>query len=317
MPAVSASAPGKIILFGEHAAVYGQPAIAAPVHQVQARAVVQANPLAPPCAIQIDAPDIELHAALDTLDGNDPLVIAIEGVRQMLGYDRLPALKIHIHATIPVAAGLGSGAAVSVALIRALAAFLGHSLSNEQVSALAYQVEKRHHGTPSGIDNTVVTYARPVYFVRGQPHELLHIARPFTLVIADTGVKSTTREVVSGVRQRWQADATAYEQRFAAIGQIVQQARRIIEERDPHGLGPLMDENHRLLQDMGVSCPELDALTCAARQAGALGAKLSGAGGGGNLIALAADEQAQQIAAALQQAGATRTIITHLQPTQE
>jgi mevalonate kinase len=310
MPAFSATAPGKIILFGEHAVVYGRPAIAAPVFQVRARAVVSAQPRGQPGEVRILAPDIQLDCALKDLPRQHPLSAAIWGVAGALGISNLPACTIRISATIPLAAGLGSGAAVSVALIRALAAFCGHPLEDAQVSALAYEVEKIHHGTPSGIDNTVITYAKPVYFTRGQPIELFHAAQPFTIVIGDTGISSPTAVAVGDLRQAWTADPSRYEALFDAVGEIARQARAGMEAGEPGALGPLMDRNQALLQQMGVSSPELDRLAEAARGAGALGAKLSGGGRGGNMIALVTPDAVPNVVAALESAGAVRTIVT-------
>lgn len=313
MPTITATAPGKIILFGEHAVVYGRSAIAAPVNQVQARAIVMAQPLAPAGEVQLQAPDIDLQARLDKLPETHPLVVAVRGVLAELGVVRPPACTIRITSTIPVAAGLGSGAAVSVAVIRAFATFLGHPLANERVSALAYEVEKLHHGTPSGIDNTVVTYALPVAFQRGQPVELLRLPAPFTVVIGDTGIQSPTAIAVGDLRRLWQAEPAHFESLFDAVAEIVQQARQAIENGAPERLGALVDANHGYLQQMGVSAPQLDRLVEAARLAGASGAKLSGGGRGGNMIALASPERAQSVADALREAGAVRTIITHVQ----
>jgi mevalonate kinase len=310
MPAFTASAPGKVILFGEHAVVYGRPAIAAPVAQVRARAILNADVRGAPGTMRIQAPDIGLDASLADLSADQPLAAAVHAVLAALKISRLPACTLRITSTIPVASGLGSGAAVSVATIRALSAFLGFSLPDEKVSELAFEVEKLHHGTPSGIDNTVITYAMPVYFVGGQPIETLRVARQFTIVIGDTGVSSPTGIAVGDVRHAWQEDRVRYESLFDSTGQIARQARLAIESGHPEALGPLMDANHEQLQDIGVSSIELDHLVSAARQAGALGAKLSGGGRGGNMIALSTQENASSIAQALVDAGAKRTIAT-------
>ena len=310
MPAITASAPGKIILFGEHSVVYGRPAIAVPVHKLQAKAIVQAEPRGQTGCIRIQAPAIGLDAFLADVPQKDPLANAVRGTLMALGVERPPACTIRISSNIPVAAGLGSGAAVSVAVIRALSAFLGHPFTDDQVCSLTYEVEKIHHGTPSGIDNTVIAYARPVYFVRDQPIEIFHIARPFTIVIGDTGIPSPTSLAVGDLRRRWHTDPDAYEPKFDAIGRIAKVARQIIESGAPDDLGPLMDENHALLQEIGTSSPELDRLVMAARNAGALGAKLSGGGWGGNMIALVTHESAEGVAYGLQAAGAVRTTMT-------
>lgn len=314
MPAISATAPGKIILFGEHAVVYGRPALAVPVEQVAARAVIMPDPRLPSGTIRIDAPGIGLQAELADLPADHPLGIAIQGALAALEISRPPAFNLRVTSTIPLAAGLGSGAAVSVAIIRAVTGFLGHALPDEQVSALAFEVEKRYHGTPSGIDNTVIAYRKPVYFVRGQPIETLQATEPFTIAIGDTGLRSPTVTAVGELRLRWQTNPGHYEAIFDAVGQIVEQARRHIETGKPAEFGPLMNENHHLLQAMQVSSPELDRLVDAARAAGALGAKLSGGGRGGNMIALVGPDTAGPVVSALKSAGATRTLVTTVGP---
>ncbi len=313
MPSFTASAPGKVILFGEHAVVYGHPAIAVPVTQVRARATIMPNIGESAGAVQILAPDIGLRKQLEALDSAHALAAAIEGVTATLGIHRIPACTLKIESSIPVASGLGSGAAVSVAVIRALSGFLGKPLPDEQVSSLAYEVEKIHHGTPSGIDNTVVTFARPVYFIKDNPIETFEIPTPFTIIIGDTGIGSPTKETVGDVRRGWEANPARYERLFAAAGSIARAARQAIESGHPQRLGPLMNENQALLQEMGVSSPELDRLTQAAHAAGALGAKLSGGGRGGNIIALSTPQKIDDITTALYRAGAANVISTAVQ----
>ena len=177
---------------------------------------------------------------------------------------------------------------------------------------MAFEVDKLHHGTPSGIDNTVVTYARPVYFVKDQPIETFAVGEPFTIVIADSGISAPTKQSVAAVRKLWEADKKYWELVFDDVGEISFAARRVIEEGWIKMLGSLMDENHALLQKMTVSSPELDRLVEAARHAGALGAKLSGGGRGGNMIALIQAEQAESVSAALKEAGAQNTIVTQV-----
>ena len=303
----SASAPGKIILFGEHAVVYGRPALAVPVMQVHADVEISDSHRA---GIWIDAPDISLHTELSSLLHTDALRTVIENLFQLLDISAPPSLKIRVTSTIPVASGLGSGAAVSVALIRALSSTVNHPLSNEQVNTLVYEIEKLHHGTPSGIDNTVITYARPVYFVKGQPIETFHVGAPFTLVIGDTGVSAPTKESVSDVRKLWEADKPRWEQVFDQVADIARQARTAIETGNTSALGPLMDANHALLQRLTVSSVELDRLVLTAKSAGAEGAKLSGGGRGGNMIALVQPERAEAVTTALRSAGARNTITT-------
>lgn len=310
MPSISATAPGKVILCGEHAVVYSQPALAVPVTQVNTRAVVEANPLGHRGQIEIHAPDIHLNAQLSTLAADHPLSVLFETIRSELKIPQFPSFRITIKSSIPVAAGMGSGAAVSVAVIRAVTNFLGRPLDDRRTSDLAFEVEKTYHGTPSGIDNTVIAFARPIYYVRNKPVEILKVSSPFMLVIADSGIKSSTANVVQDLKKHWQTEPVFYENVFNQIGVLVQQARNAIERGRLEDLGYCMTQNHRLLQNLDVSCTKLDELVSHALHAGAFGAKLSGAGRGGNMIALVNAANSEQVEQALKEAGATRTICT-------
>ena len=308
-----ARVPGKAILFGEHAVVYCRPAIAVPVNQVWAEATVCEG--LPGGGIAIQALDLGLRYILgeaNVPEGGLALAVAIQNTLEYVGVGVEHDLEVIIHSSIPIARGLGSGAAVSVALIRALSAYFQRELSQGEVSELAYQVERLHHGTPSGIDNTVVAYEKPVYFLRGQPPELLRVGAPLTLVIADTGVPSPTRVAVSRVREAWERDRNAYEALFDSIGDVVRRAREVLEAGRLRELGSLMGENQELLRAMEVSSPELEALVGEAKRAGAWGAKLSGAGCGGNMIALVHEDKAGQVREELLEAGAASVIITRV-----
>ena len=308
----TASAPGKVILFGEHAVVYGQPAIAVPVTQVQA--TIEVEPAPPDSGLTIVASDLGTSFSLSTAPQDEPLTAAARRTLTHLSAPE-PDATLTISSTIPIASGLGSGAAVSAALVRALAGFLGHTLEPAQVSALVFEVETIHHGTPSGIDNTVVSYEQPVYFVRGRPAEQLPVGASFTLLIGDTGTRSPTKRVVERVRQAWEHSPARYDALFDQIGDVADEARRAIEVGDVDGLGPLMDDNHELLIELGVSSSKLDELVEAARFGGAIGAKLSGAGQGGNMVALVENDCVDEVAEALREAGAVRVICTRVTTT--
>ena len=304
---VSATACGKIILFGEHAVVYGRPAIAVPVTQVQATALIEASAH----GLIIHAADLDRTIAVEAANSTDPLASIVNLTLEHLNCP-LPDLTITIHSTIPIASGLGSGAAVSTAIVRALAQWFGARLDNAEVNALVYEVEKLHHGTPSGIDNTVIAYQQPVYFIRGEAMQTMSVARPFKVAIGNTGVASSTRIAVGDVRKGWEIDRARYEVWFDQIGAIVQQARSAIVSGDIDRLGPLMDQNQVLLRDLDVSSVELERLILAARQAGASGAKLVGGGRGGNMIALVVDHNVAAVTAALKDAGAVSVIVTEI-----
>jgi mevalonate kinase len=312
----SGRAPGKVILFGEHAVVYGRPALAVPVTQVQAEAVVEPGEAG--AGLTIVAADLGETIAVRDAPADHPLAAAARLTLVKFGLGD-PDWRVTARSTIPIASGMGSGAAVSAAIVRALAAARGQgsgvrgqevAISPEEVSALVYEVERLHHGTPSGIDNTVVVYGQPVYFVRGQAPQTFHIGWPFTLAIADSGIHSPTKIAVGDVRRAWEQQPVRFEGLFDGVAAVVEAARAAIAAGEPERLGPLMDQNHTMLQEIGVSCPELDALVAAARGAGALGAKLSGAGRGGNMIALVTEATASQVADVLRAAGAVNVIVS-------
>ncbi|MBU0494468.1 MAG: mevalonate kinase [Chloroflexi bacterium] len=306
---VQASAPGKVILLGEHAVVYGRPAIAVPLSGLHATVMVM--PGAAGTGVVVEARDVgrTLRANQDT---SDPLVVTVQNTLARLGVTDPGDLYLTIASDIPVASGLGSGAAVAVATIRALNAWLDGHLTDADVSALAYETEVLHHGTPSGIDNSVVTYEQPIVFTKARGVEPFVLGAPLTLVVGDTGIASPTRETVGDVRRAWQADPARYEALFDAVAETVRAGRAAIERGDAPALGAAMRRDHVLLQEMGVSGPELDALVAAAERAGALGAKLAGGGRGGNMIALVTPANALGVAAALRQAGATRALISQI-----
>jgi mevalonate kinase len=301
------SAPGKVILFGEHAVVYGRPALAASVAQVCATATVEAGE--PGSGLVIDAIDVGERVLLEC--AGHPLAEIARLALAELGMTE-PDWRVSIISTIPIASGMGSGAAVSAALARALSAAGGRAFAPETVSALVYEVERLHHGTPSGVDNTVIAYGQPVYFVRGQAPQPFAIGAPFLLAIGDTGIASPTKVAVGDVRAAWQRESERYEGLFDQVAALVEAARGVIAGGDSDALGSLMNENHGLLREMGVSSPELDRLVEAARAAGAGGAKLSGGGRGGNMIALVTANTAAAVAGSLTAAGARRVIVTDI-----
>lgn len=309
----TATAPGKIILFGEHAVVYARPAIAAPVFQVHAQATIEPRADA---RVVIRARDLAREYVVDDAPADDPLATIVRLTCARLNVAP-QNFSVTIRSTIPLASGLGSGAAVSVAVARALARYFARALSVEEISALAYETEKLYHGTPSGIDNTVIAFEQPIYFVRGGGTqstapllEPFRVAQPFTLAIADSGIAAPTKIAVGDVRRAWAAARARYDALFDQIGAIVRAARAAIERGAVDALGGLMNANHALLREIGVSSPEIETLARAALGAGARGAKLSGAGRGGNVIALVDSVTQDRIARALLDAGAKRVLVT-------
>lgn len=308
-----ATAPGKIILFGEHAVVYGRPAIAVPVRDVRAKVTIQ-NLTAPSQAgsLWVESKAIGLSSWLHEIDGGHPLAKIITLTLEAIGLETVPSLRLAINSSIPLASGLGSGAAVSVAVSRALSEHLGRPLALKDLSSLAFEVDRIHHGTPSGIDNTVVVYDRPVYFIPGKEPERLEVGLPFMLIIGDSGQPSATIEAVAQVRDSWISDKPSMEALFDSIGSVTNQAREAIRDGDLPRLGGLMNQNQSLLLDLGVSTPTLELLIEAAGAAGAIGVKVSGAGLGGNIIALVDQDSQRAVKRALIANGASKVLYTEV-----
>jgi mevalonate kinase len=307
------TAPAKIILFGEHAVVYGQPAIAVPFPSLRTTAKAIQAPAG--SGLTILARDINrvLHVHTDDETPDNALTFAAQ---LALRHCNTPApdMTLEIRSTIPVASGMGSGAAVTAALIRELCAALGHSILDDDLNALVYEVEKMHHGTPSGIDNTVIVYNTPIFFIRDQPIERFHVGKPLTLLVADSGVSASTKETVGAVRKLIERKPGTYQPIIEQIGALVREVRVHIEVGNLPDVGRLMNLNHDLLGKLTVSSSLLDKLTTAARNAGALGAKLSGGGRGGNIIALAHHDDIGLVTEALRGAGAARVWNMTLKP---
>ncbi len=305
---ITARAPGKVILVGEHAVVYGRPAIAVPVWETTATATVTLGTPGRGCVIYARDLDRTIHLAEAAED--DPLAVVARETLAHLGLCADPDWQVELISMIPLASGMGSGAAVSAALARGLFAMAGQTADAATISRLVYRAEQIFHGTPSGIDNTAVAYGKPVWFVKGESPVVFTPAEPFMLVVADSGTPGLTKQTVAGVRARWSANPARYEAWFDEIADLVWAARAAIEQGAPADLGPICDQNHAILQKIGVSTPQLDALVEAARGAGAAGAKLSGGGGGGNIIALVDQTTAPVVRQALLGVGAPRVILT-------
>jgi len=224
----------------------------------------------------------------------------------------VPPFHLALSSSVPIASGMGSGAAVATAIVRALAAWLGVELSCQQVSDLVFRTECLLHGSPSGLDNTVIAYEQPVFYRPGEPPEVLVAGAALRWIIGDTGIRSPTRDVVADVQRSWQAARIQYDAMFDSIADIVLEARQALAAGQAAELGRLLNANQTFLATLGVSCDALDRLVAAARSAGALGAKLSGGGRGGIMIALVAPGSEDAVEQALCRAGAVRTLRTTL-----
>jgi len=294
--------PGKVILLGEHAVVYGHPALAVPLTLgVTARAVPSDR-----CALT--GLDELTEAQRRMLDA------AFERVAEATGR---PPLRITLSSTLPVSMGLGSSAALAVAVSRLLLAAGGTRPSPAKVLALALQMEETFHGTPSGVDHTVSAHGAPLLYRRpapGRPPRVrqVRIGARATLVLALAGPRRGTQQTVAALRQRAKRWPRRYGRLFEEMGRLAMEGTRALESGDLETLGDAMNVNHGLLSAAGVSSPTLELAVDALRRAGALGAKLTGAGGdGGAVVALFPRPPPTTV---LEQAGLT-VLTSELEPT--
>jgi hydroxymethylglutaryl-CoA reductase len=283
------TAPGKVILLGEHAVVYGRTALAAAVDR---HVVVTVTPR--PGQAQLVADPAIVRAG--PTDPSEKLAAALERAAAVLGLP-LEGFEVSVHSDLPVAVGLGSSAAFSVALIRALGHFFGHRLDAPTVCGHAFELEKLFHGFPSGIDNTVATYGGAIAFKRNASVRPLVLGRPMPLVIAIGRTPRETQKTVTALRQRWEADPARYESWFDEIDDLVTEAEGLVAAGALDGLGILMNRNQNLLERLGVSTEELDRMVALARAHGACGAKLTGGGGGGAVICLCPEDRERLVGA--------------------
>jgi mevalonate kinase len=269
---------GKVILLGEHAVVHGCPAIAVGIERgVHA----EAKPGGRDC---LTLSPWDLHLQPDP-QSKEPLERAFSAV---LGtYSSRPLLDVEAQVDLPAGAGLGCSAAIGVAVLDAIDEALGIDRSREDLAEKALAWERVFHGNPSGIDNTMSAVGGVALFRRGDALQSLHSNKPLCLVIGYSGESSSTKEMVDSVRRQLERDPARVEKAFAAIEALVRNAKLAIEAGDHVALGQLLDLNHSILTSLMLGTTRLEQMCQAAREAGALGAKITGAGGGGCMFALA------------------------------
>jgi mevalonate kinase len=317
MPVISSSACAKLILLGEHAVVYGQPALAIPFSGLKVRCVIEPWINGPTGTLQIKARELQLNQPLQVLPEDNFLRKAVELVLAELGVSQTPTCKLTIYSDIPISAGLGASAAIAVAAMRALSAFLGHPLEKETLNRLAFETERLMHGNPSGIDNTVIVYEQPILFRKGEVIEFVYPSKNLHFLIADSGIKKATADTVAYLAQQRERNPQFIEAALAEIGRIALFGRKAFEQGDLSALGDAMNANQALLKQLDLSCEALEKLIVAARQAGALGAKLTGGGKGGNMLAFGTPETQKTVRKALLSAGAVSIYQTNLKGVQD
>ena len=283
-------AHSKIILIGEHAVVYGYPAISLPLLEVEVTCRVL--PAETPWRLfEEDTLSMAVYASLEYLTIKDACI------------------RCQIESAIPEKRGMGSSAAISIAAIRAVFDYYDAQLSQETLEILVNRAEMIAHMNPSGLDAKTCLSDHPIRFIKNLGFTELEMDLSTYLVIADTGVYGHTREAIQVVQSKGK-DALPYLQ---TLGDLTQEAEDAINHKDAEKLGEILSQAHENLKEIGVSSQEADSLVETAIHHGALGAKMSGGGLGGCIIALASNlEQAQELAQRLEEKGAVQTWIESL-----
>jgi mevalonate kinase len=293
---------GKVILFGEHFVVHGVPGIVSAIDSATDAEVTQTGN-------ELVVRDKRKAAKGYAEEKRLQQIESIQRMLKKMGLDPKLPLNIWIGGTLPSFSGLGASAASSVAIARAIAEELSLKLTNEQVNQIAYEAEKAYAGNPSGIDNTAATYGGLMWFKKntsGGPDnvERLSIRKPVEIVIGSTGKVANTKAMVAGVAERKNKNPEKYGDLFKQAEDVAFAGRKALENYDLKKVGELINENHRLLQEIEVSSKELDLLVNIARENGAFGAKLTGGGGGGCMVALTPGKELQEkVASAIEKEG--------------
>lgn len=284
---VKTSAPGKLMLFGEHAVVYGYPSI---VTAVSSRLYVEIDKIK--SGFKIESPQVK-----DVRFVEETIRVFKEKYPFNFG------LSIKTKSDFSSQYGFGSSSAVTVALLYGLSKLINFNLSKKDLFDLGYQINLNVQGVGSGFDIAAATFGKVLYFLRGGKvvEELKTESIP--LVIAYSGIKADTPKIVKALREKVITNKSFYFSIFNQIGKIVEKARIFLEEKNWTKIGKLMIENHRLLKQLGVSTDKIDRLCQKAIEAGAFGAKLSGAGGGDCVIAVVKEEKKDNVKKALIEAG--------------
>ena len=287
---------GKVILFGEHFVVHGVPGI---VSAIDSTADAEVKKSINGITIRDERKGSKGYAE----EKKAQQLESIDRILKAIGMEpKTMSFNIWLGGNLPGFSGLGASAASSVAIARAIAEEYGKKFSDEKINDIAYEAEKAYAGTPSGIDNTAATFGGLLWFKKnmsGGSNTItkLRIREPVEIVIGSTGVVANTKAMVEGVAERKRKHPEKYDLLFEQAEALALIARKALHEFDLKKVGKLMDQNHSLLREIEVSHEKLDYLVDVARKQGAYGAKLTGGGGGGCMVALTPGKELQERAA--------------------
>ena len=310
---------GKVILFNEHFVVYGIPSIAS---AIDSKTETTVERLSDPSQLTPSGNEGSMVGNGWVLEDDRPAnpgyktekfkhqKESIDLVFQAAGFDPSENnIRIHMGGDLKSVGGVGASAAVCVSLARALNEEFDLNYDDTRINEIAYEGEKAYAGTPSGIDNTASTFGGLLRFqknLQGGPNNIDHlkVKEPIRIVMGNTGLTANTKAAVEGVRERKEQNPDKYSEIFREAEELITWAQKSLDDFDLESVGWLMNRNHDLLQQIEVSHPKLDQLVEIARAHGAIGAKMTGGGLGGYMVALTPDEDTQnKVAAAMIEAG--------------
>ncbi len=281
---------GKCILFNEHFVVYGIPSIVSAIGDTTV-AVAERTQTG---GLQL----IDNRPATPGYkeEKREQQKDSLKRILEAMNIDRNANLQITLGGNLVAASGVGASAASCTAIARALNSLFNLHLTDERINEIAYEGEKGYHGTPSGVDNTASTYGGLIWFVKGEKpiFDPIKMKEPVEIVMGNTGKVANTEAAVKGVRERKEKNPEEYQKIFSEASNLAQTARKALEAHDLPEVGRLMNRNHELLKRIEVSSRELDMLVKTAVINGALGAKLTGGGLGGYMVALTPGKSVQE-----------------------
>lgn len=305
LKSITSISPGKSILFGEHAVVYGYPAIATAI-SIKSYCQIE----------QFDQGKIIIHLRnygtffeapnLEILRSQIPskyqqFCAGLQHFKEHYDIETKNIL-INIESDLFPGAGLGSSASISVAMIFALNSYFQLNLEKNQINKIAYELEKIIHGTPSGIDNTVCTYGNAIFFQQGD-FEFIDIKDDIPLLVTYTNVEHNTKEAIGRIRDLKTKNPNKTEKLFKKIEELTNQAKEELEKGNIRRLGELMNKNQNYLTKLQISNKEINEVVRTANDNGAFGSKLTGAGLGGCVISIGQKEKLERIALKLEKKG--------------
>ena len=299
----------KIILIGEHSVVYGQPAIALPLPNVQLKATLTADATTSSYVVKSSWAQGNLTSLPESMAGIQKLISTL--MERFDGQD--DGWTLEIESMLPSERGMGSSAATAIAIVRAFFDLYETSLDRATLLKLADVEEQITHRSPSGLDAATTSSDQPIYFVKGQPGQPIELNLHATMVIADTGVKGATKEAIMAVRELLATEPQTTQNRLEHLGQLTKRAQQLLSRDDADELGRVLNLAQDELSELNVSDESLDHLIRIARQNGALGAKLTGGGRGGCMFVLTKTALgARRLAGILKDHGAVATWIQPL-----